>query len=117
MSSEAWRVLEEAALAHQRGNLETARPLADAAEAFARSRWASNTGSNGRKPSEGRAALSGVVVPFGRSKGTAIEEADTRDLRWVANALAESIDNPDKARWRDSNEKALAAIQKELGTR
>lgn len=114
----AWRALEAAAVAHHAGDLgPTAKALADAADAYARARWARNSGSNGVKASTGPGALSGVVVPFGRSKGTPIEQADTKDLRWVASALAQSIDNPEKARWRDENERTLAAIQRELGTR
>ena len=113
-----WRALEGAARDYAAtGDMSQAKSLAVAAEAYTRARWAANTGKAGTKPSEGRGALSGVVVPFGRSKGVAIEEADAKDLRWVANALGQSIDNPDKARWRDDNERVLDAIQKELGTR
>ena len=107
MSSAAWQKLEEAALAHQRGNLETAKPLAEAAEAFARTRETTPLKAGG----------SGVVMPFGRSKGVAIEVATTADLKWVAERMRASLDDPAKARWRDANARDLAAIEAELGGR
>jgi hypothetical protein len=60
---------------------------------------------------------SGQVVPFGRSKGTPIEEADTKDLQWLLNAVSESVDDPSKERWREKNVALRDAIQAELETR
>ena len=57
---------------------------------------------------------SGHVIPFGRSKGTPIEEAETQDLEWVSMRLAESISDPEKARWAASNRALLEAIGAEL---
>lgn len=58
-----------------------------------------------------------MTLPFGRSKGVKLAEADTRDLRWTAGVLRESIDDEAKAKWRDDNEALLAAIERELQTR
>ncbi len=58
-----------------------------------------------------------VVIPFGRSKGTPIADAETNDLEWVAGALTKSIDDPAKARWADADRALLAAIEAELATR
>lgn len=60
---------------------------------------------------------SGVTIPFGRSKGTSLEEASPNDLRWCADALRKSIDDVTKQRFRAENERALAAIEKELESR
>lgn len=62
----------------------------------------------------GRTLRSGKTIPFGRSKGMAIEEAETKDLSWVAGALRESIDDPKKERWRADNVELLSAIEAEL---
>lgn len=87
------------------------KALSNAAIQWAAACAGAVTGTNGQK------LRSGAVMPFGRSKGVAIEEATTKDLKWTANALSESIIDPDKARWRDANELLLKAIQKELAAR
>lgn len=73
-----------------------------------------------REPQESRAAGGaggGAALPFGRAKGTPVRDADESDLEWVANALAEMIDNPEKARFRDDNQALLDAIDAELRRR
>lgn len=60
---------------------------------------------------------SGVVVPFGKNKGQPIEECDAKDLQWLARVIGESIDSPEKQRWRADNIARLEAIEKELATR
>lgn len=110
-----WALLSSAAIAHAAmpDDLSVKKGLADAADAYIKARNAARAGGVA-KPAGG---ASGVVVPFGRSKGTAIEQADSKDLRWVAARLAESIDNPEKARWKDENARVLAAIEAVLGAR
>lgn len=116
----AWAHLATAAGAYSRTpNGDSAQALADAAI-----EWATVKGHGGAeaKPGRivgtgGRELRCGVVMPFGRSKGVAIEEADAKDLAWVAKALGESIDNPEKQRWRAANVATLEAIEKELATR
>lgn len=60
---------------------------------------------------------SGVVLPFGQSKGLDVTEAKTNDLEWISGALQTSIDNPDKERWRQSNETLKAAVDAEIARR
>lgn len=59
----------------------------------------------------------GTTLPFGRSKGVKLAEADTRDLRWTAGVLRESIADAAKERWRAANVELLEAIERELETR
>ena len=67
-------------------------------------------GGGGRPPS-------GVVMKFGKGKGKPIEEATDRDLEWYGEAIAKSVDDPDKSRFRDANERELAAIRAEVAFR
>lgn len=60
---------------------------------------------------------SGQVVPFGKSQGVPIEEATTKDLRYLEGAIAGSVDDEGKAKWREKNVALLDAIRAELGTR
>lgn len=118
----AWATLAAAAGAYGREpSGVNAQALADAAVEWATVKGHSPT-QNPQNPvrvvgTGGRELRSGVVVPFGRSKGTPIEDAAVKDLAWVAKALLESIDNPDKQRWRAANVATLEAIEKELGAR
>src|SRR5579883_2677532 len=57
------------------------------------------------------------TMRFGRAKGTPLRQADSADLEWYAGALAESIANPDKARFRADNERHLADVREELASR
>jgi len=110
----AWRALQVAATAFGKsttGDTEAAKALSDAALAYAAAR-------GGPKPAHPVAyADGGPVVPFGRSKGTPITKANERDLQWVLGALQKSIDDPEKARWRESNEALAEAIRSELEAR
>lgn len=111
-----WHALEdetERYVAGDRGAAEKQR-LADAADAYAKARWMSRSKS---KPSTGKGALSGVVLPFGKEKGVAIEEAKRHNLEWVASAVRENIDDPQRATFRVKNIALLDAIEKELATR
>ena len=69
------------------------------------------------KGTRGNTLRSGAVIPFGKSKGVAIEEADVKDLRWVAGALSASIEDPAKERWAPQNRALLVSIEAELETR
>ena len=110
----AWRALQMAATAFSKsttGDTEAAKALSDAALAYAAAR-------GGPKPQ--RAATTGDgghVLPFGRSKGLPITKATPADLQWVLGALQKSIDDPEKARWRESNEALAEAIRSELEAR
>ncbi len=87
----------------------SAEKLSNAARSYAAA-----AGGGGAKPSGQR---SGKLIPFGRSKGVAIEDAETKDLQWVAQALAASIEDPEKERWRNSNIELRDAIEQELESR
>ncbi|WP_053235954.1 hypothetical protein [Sandaracinus amylolyticus] len=65
----------------------------------------------------GEPAGSSMILPFGRAKGTTIGTADDEDLEWVANALARMVEDPQKSRFRDDNQRLLDAIDRELARR
>jgi hypothetical protein len=56
-------------------------------------------------------------VRFGRDAGTPLSEASERTLDWYGGALRKSIADPDKARFRSSNEADLAGVERELARR
>lgn len=58
-----------------------------------------------------------AILPFGRSKGLPVSEAPLNDLSWIRDRIEESVDDPTKARWRESNERLLEAIEGELDFR
>jgi len=57
----------------------------------------------------------GPVFRFGKTKGRPLAGAPVRDLEWYRGAIAESLNNPDKARYRDDNLRHLAEIDAVLG--
>ena len=60
---------------------------------------------------------SGVVVPFGTSKGKPIEGESDKSLLWLINYAREAVGNPDKARFAESNQALLDACLAEGGKR
>ena len=70
-----------------------------------------------KERSAGPAKRSSMTLPFGRSKGMAISEASVDDIEWVAGKIREGLDDPDKARWREENQRDLAALDHELARR
>lgn len=60
---------------------------------------------------------SGWVPSFGRNKGKALEAISVDDLRWYEMALQRSLDDPDKARFSESNALALSDVRAELRRR
>lgn len=58
-----------------------------------------------------------VVIKFGDAKGVPITEAEDRDLRWYAGAIEKSIDDPEKARYKQSNQRDLDAVRHEIARR
>lgn len=63
---------------------------------------------------DGNGRKSGFIVPFGRSKGKDFAEVDDGDLEYLAAAFERSVNDPEKARFRESNEAMLAAALAEL---
>lgn len=115
LKTAAWSRLASAAKAFGvEESKASAQALSDAAKA-----WHSVTvAAPGEvKGTRGNTLRSGQVVPFGRDKGTPIEEADVKSLQWVAGCLRESIVDPAKERWAPANRTLLDAIETELETR
>ncbi len=83
--------------------------LCQSAEAFAKARWAA------KAPAPAKS--SGFVVPFGKSKGTPLSEADKKDLLYLSRVLPESIADETKAKWAEKNRELLSAVEAELATR
>lgn len=53
------------------------------------------------------------AIRFGSAKGTPLRDADEDDLNWYAGALAKSVNDPEKARYKASNERDLALVRAE----
>lgn len=72
-----------------------------------------------RKELENEKKRSDALIELAASQVTEEElyEAETKDLRWVASALRESLEDPAKERWRAKNAELLEAIEAELGAR
>ena len=119
LKAAAWSALVNASDAHSNDRTKSnAQSLSDAAKAWAdvcRAPVASTP--KAVKGTNGNTLRSGQVVPFGRSKGTPIEEADTKDLQWLAGTMRESIADPAKEKWAPKNRELLDAIETELETR
>lgn len=115
-SNETWAALEAAAFQYAATrDIFDGKALREASDADARARWAERTGKGGT--TEKRGPKSSIVLPYGKSKGVFLHEADAKDLRWVLSTTRENIDNPEKARWRAQNVELADAIEAELATR
>lgn len=57
------------------------------------------------------------VMSFGKAKGTPIDQASDDDLGWYRGAVARSIDDPAKARFREANVAVLRECDAELRRR
>jgi len=75
----------------------------------------SDPGAGAGGPPVQRPAGHVVLVRFGRDKGKPITHVN--DLDWYAKALAESVNDPEKARFRAENEADLKAIESEMRRR
>lgn len=85
------------------------------ADEYARAKWAAKTGSGGR--SDSKPSTSNEVLRFGMSRGKTIGEAKSGDLKWCMEQLEHDVRSPEKQRWRQDNQKTLAAIRAELNNR
>lgn len=104
----AWAALAGAAMAYARqDSKDTRQALSDAARA-----WAS-VGQPQRAETPG----GGWTFRFGKAKGKTPGEVDVRDLRWYERCALEALDNPEKERWRESNQRDLDVIRAELRRR
>jgi hypothetical protein len=74
--------------------------------------------SNPRTTRSSSSSDSGWTFRFGqRCKGKKPSEVDVKDLRWYEKVFRESIDDPEKARFRDSNQRDLEVVRAELTRR
>ena len=105
-----------AASYHEGGYPSTVGPEFEALAAAAVN-WA--RASSGAAPvrAQSTGERSGLVVPFGKNKGMPVEETSDKDLRYLSDAMARSIDDMSKERWRDSNQKLKDACDAELRRR
>lgn len=60
---------------------------------------------------------SGSVVPFGDHKGESWSDLPKDDLKWFLEWAKKAVDDPDKAKWKKSNERVLASIKNEIRRR
>lgn len=121
LKAAAWAKLDGAATDYATGRTKAqAQALSNAAKT-----WAAVADAETSKPktsgrvvgTRGNVLRSGEVVPFGNSKGKPIEEESDKSLEWLRNAIASSVDDPSKERWREKNQKLLDAIEAELDAR
>lgn len=108
--SALWRDLSEASKAWvAESKAVQGQALSDAAKAWA--------GAATPKPTTDRKADSDLTLPFGRSKGQRVSDADVKDLNWMAGCLRESLADPAKERFGPQNRALLDAIETELEAR
>ncbi len=103
----AWAALQAAADAWAGSRTkEAGQALSDAAVVYVEARQRSLRPA----PSPNEPTLG-----FGRNKGKRPSEIGKADLEWYAKVLAENVENPEKARWREQNQALLDAVRAALG--
>jgi hypothetical protein len=107
----AWGALAQSAQRY------SAQPEAVAAQSLAEAAVAWAVAKGYREPRPASTGAGEVLVPFGRSKGQPLSACEVKDLEWLRGAVAKSVDDPEKARWRDSNQAMLDAIEAEIERR
>jgi hypothetical protein len=119
-AAEAWAATKD---------VEAAFALVDAARAFAATPTApAPTPQTKPKPEKAAAekqkpgaapvtAEDTPTIAFGAAKGTPLTQASAKSLAWYEAALAASVADPAKARWRARNEVLLAQVRAELARR
>jgi hypothetical protein len=115
-----WAAVEKAAIrfsSSTTGNNDSRAGLHEAVLAYFSARQAAGAGGSPSRGASSGKGRSGQVVPFGRTKGLPLEEAETKDLQWLAGAMRESIADPSKEQWAAKNRVLLDAIEAELETR
>lgn len=58
-------------------------------------------------------------LPFGRSKGLAINDPDVPvdDLKWMRDAIAAKLDDPSRAKWKANDQLLIQALEAEIAAR
>lgn len=119
----AWQAAEAAshAIALNPEDLEVKVQWRKAVMAAARAQWNVNQlatkAAPASRPARPKSSPNGAVVRFGRTKGQPLEEISDKELQWYADALAASIEHPDKQRWRRENESELETVHAEMERR
>jgi hypothetical protein len=90
--------------------IDNARALCDAASKYGAERLAHFRGSQNKEGAS-------VKVPFGRDKGKPLTESSKPNLEWLLERVRESLEDPQKAQYINSNKKMIAAVERELATR
>lgn len=115
----AYRALEDAALAHTKGDLMTGRELMKASLAHAAAHALETQSRQQQQPAPAPApepASSGptMLPPFGRSGGQPIRGAALDTLRFYERWAREAVTDPKRSRWVKQNEQLLDAVRAEL---
>ncbi len=77
--------------------------------------WVAVLGGYATTPAEEMSGTQGPRVPFGKSKGKLVSELmEPKDISWLADAIAKSIADPEKARYKAQNERLHAALVSRL---
>lgn len=84
-------------------------PSASAAPAPPPAEKAPDASSSSEQPDAGDEP----AIRFGSAKGIPLRDAEDDDLAWYAGALAKSVADPEKARFKNSNERELALVRAE----
>lgn len=58
-----------------------------------------------------------ITAPFGKQKGVPITELTDGNLKWLAEAVKKSVNDPEKAKWKSKNETLLQALRDEYKRR
>ncbi len=106
--------LYDAAIDFASGDIDnpvTQLRLCEKANDFAKAQWAV------RAPPKAAPTKSALVLPFGRAKGKSISDATRAELIWVHAKVMETINQPDKAKWRAKNLELADGIDAELAAR
>lgn len=95
-------------------NDATGRALCLAASAYSEARMSAASGVTAAKA---QAAGSEPTWPFGEKKGRPLRECTKRDLEWLVGVTEASLEDPTKAKFRDSNLERLEHLRAELRRR
>ena len=107
MSQETWNRLAEAAVRYAATrDIRDGKELRDAAEADARARQ----DERGQSTPQPLPSSSARLPNFGRQKGMLMSDVEVADLKFYRGAVMRSIDDPEKARFLETNRATLAAI-------
>lgn len=66
---------------------------------------------------DGNGRKTGFVVPFGRSKGADLADVGDGDLAFLQGYYAKALGDPEKSRYRESNQDGLDAVNAEIAFR